>query len=142
MELAKKKLTDEKNEVIAKTMLHIASNKAVSHLARANMKDEGNADLMMNIVRKTRNAMNEEKKDNIVENSILYLSLLADGMEQFLNAHKQDARRHENLMEWNLFQVNTYSLLISFGMLLSACAQLIVIKSYFTGSLSLKFWNF
>ena len=80
--------------------------------------------------------------DEAMENSVLYLSLLADHMNNYMKRHKLENRQNFNVQLGNLFNVSLFSTVISGGMILSACVQLMIIKSYFTGSLSWKIWQF
>jgi len=95
---------------------------------------------VMTFVRKSRDAMTTD--DTVMENSLLYLSILADRMKGFMNEHKIDTRQNFNVQSNNLFEVNLYSAIVSSGMLVSACVQIMIIKSYFTGALSWKIWEF
>ena len=95
---------------------------------------------ILRYVRESRDKMNTE--ENVLENSMLYLSILADRMKSFMEDHKVEVTQHFNFQNSNLFGVDLYSAIILSGMFVSACVQVMIIKSYFTGSISWKVWQF
>ena len=135
-ESATKKFNEEKVDFLNGVKEELRSSE--NYKKKVNMT----AQFMMDVVRNNRDLLNHLEENKVAENSMLYLSILADRMEKFLAKHKTKHIYHFNVQEENLLNVDLFSTIICGGMLLSACVQLIVIKSFFTGSLSWKVWQF
>ena len=102
--------------------------------------DKSDENAILRFMREMSDGLDEvNDEEAVLENLFLFSFILADCMDVFLQKHK---RQHFNIQAGNLFLVDFFSGVVSCGMFISACVQLIIIKSFFTRTLSWKVWRF
>ena len=128
--------SNEKKEFISRIRQQLDASEEIGK--PVNRKD---AAAVLQFVHELRAKEAADQKDKTLD-SLVYLSVLADRMNGFLDNHKIKIRKHYNIQTWNLFQVDAFSGVISCGIIFSGCIQMMLIKYFFTGSFSWKIWQF